>query len=97
MSLSNPSQILLRNSELLIAKTPLLINLPEDGFIDAYLDIHMPNSISCFNTNFIDYQGINKKHGNSSNEKLVQATFASTYQTDICHDLVIIAFPKSKA
>jgi 16S rRNA (guanine1207-N2)-methyltransferase len=97
MSLSNPSQVLLRNRELLIANSPLLINLPEDGFIDAYIDIHKPNSIHCFNTNFIDYLGITKKHSCSSNEKLVQTTFASTYQTDICHDLVIIAFPKSKA
>ncbi len=97
MSLSNPSQVLLRNSELLTAKSPLLINLPEDGFIDAYVEIHKPDNISCFNTNFIDYQAITKKHGNSSNKNNVQTTFASTYQTDNCHDLVIITFPKSKA
>jgi len=97
MSLSNPSQVLLRNSELLIAKSPLLINLPEDGFIDAYLAFHQPESIICFNTNFIDYQAITKKHGSSSTHKNVQTTFASSYQTKTCHDLVIIAFPKSKA
>ncbi|ALO36008.1 16S rRNA methyltransferase [Colwellia sp. MT41] len=95
MSLSNPSQVLLRNSELLLAKAPLLINLPEDGFIDAYIELHQPNSINCFNTNFIDYQAITKKHGHTAKNK-VQATFASTYQTKMCHDLVIIAFPKSK-
>ncbi|PKI13280.1 16S rRNA methyltransferase [Colwellia sp. 12G3] len=97
MSLSNPSQVLLRNSELLNAKSPLLINLPEDGFIDAYLDIHKPDNISCFNTNFIDYQAISKKHVNTSNSKSIQTTFASIYQTKTCHDLVIITFPKSKA
>lgn len=97
MSLSNPSQVLLRNSELLIAKSPLLINLPEDGFIDAYVEIHKPDSINCFNTNFIDYQAITKKHGCSSANKSVQTTFSSSYQTKISHDLVIIAFPKSKA
>jgi 16S rRNA (guanine1207-N2)-methyltransferase len=97
MSLSNPSQVLLRNSELLIAKSPLLINLPEDGFIDAYLEIHKPDSISCFNTNFIDYQAITKKHPSSSNKNNIQTIFASTYQTNTYHDLVIIAFPKSKA
>ncbi|MFQ3265029.1 MAG: 16S rRNA (guanine1207-N2)-methyltransferase [Colwellia sp.] len=97
MSLSNPSQVLLRNSELLIAKSPLLINLPEDGFIDAYLEIHKPDSISCFNTNFIDYQAIAKKHPSSSNKNNIQTIFASTYQTNTYHDLVIIAFPKSKA
>lgn len=96
MSLSNPSQVLLRNSELLIAKTPLLINLPEDGFIDAYVELHKPDSINCFNTNFIDYQAITKKHCHTA-KKEIQATFASTYQTKTCHDLVIIAFPKSKA
>ncbi len=96
MSLSNPSQLLLRNSELLTAKSPLLINLPEDGFIDAYVEIHKPDNIHCFNTNFIDYQAITKKHGLSSQNKSIQTTFASTYQTKTCHDLVIIAFPKSK-
>lgn len=97
MSLSNPSQILLRNSELLIAKNPLMINLPEDGFIDAYLEIHQPDNIHCFNTNFIDYQAIIKKHCGVTSTKNVKATFASTYQTQTCHDVVIIAFPKSKA
>ena len=92
MSLSNPSQVLLRNSELLTAKSPLLINLPEDGFIDAYIQLHSPESISCFNTNFIDYQAITQKHGNK-----VQSSFDCTYQAKEPHDLVIITFPKSKA
>ncbi|WP_026301334.1 methyltransferase [Colwellia piezophila] len=92
MSLSNPSQVLLRNSELLIAKAPLLINLPEDGFIDAYVELHQPTNIHCFNTNFIDYQALLNKHGSK-----VNTTFASFYQSNIHHDLVIIAFPKSKA
>ncbi len=96
MSLSNPSQLLLRNSELLAAKSPLLINLPEDGFIDAYIELYKPNKISCFNTNFIDYQAIFQKHSNIST-KGVQAIFSAEYQSTICHDLVIIAFPKSKA
>jgi 16S rRNA (guanine1207-N2)-methyltransferase len=92
MSLTNPSQILLRNSELLSAKIPLLINLPEDGFIDTYIKLHNPHSISCFNTNFIDYQAITQKHGSK-----VQSLFNSTYQAKEPHDLVIMAFPKSKA
>ncbi|WP_246143487.1 methyltransferase [Colwellia echini] len=92
MSLSNPSQLLLRNSELLSAQTPLLINLPEDGFIDAYIELHAPKSIHCFNTNFIDYQALNLKYGNK-----IKTTFSSHYQVTIYHDLVIIAFPKSKA
>lgn len=92
MSLSNPSQVLLRNGELLIADEPLLINLPEDGFIDAYLAHHTPKRIHCFNNNYIDYQAISDKH-----QGKVTATFASSYQSSIKHDLVIIAFPKSKA
>jgi len=92
MSLSNPSQVLLRNNELLIAEAPLFINLPEDGFIDLYKEHHKPKNIHCFNTNFIDYQALIKKHGNT-----ITTTFASTYQTTICHDLVVITFPKSKA
>jgi len=92
MSLSNPSQVLLRNKELLTAELPLFINLPEDGFIDIYIEDNQPKSIHCFNTNFIDYQAITKKHGNK-----VNTIFASTYKTKICHDLVIISFPKSKA
>jgi 16S rRNA (guanine1207-N2)-methyltransferase len=95
MSLSNPSQLLLRNSELLTAKTPLLINLPEDGFIDAYVELHNPSDISCFNTNFIDYQAISVKHKQASPQR-VQAIFTAEYQSEICHDLVIILFPKSK-
>ncbi|MBU2870241.1 methyltransferase [Colwellia sp. E2M01] len=92
MSLSNPSQLLLRNSELLNSQTPLFINLSEDGFINAYIELHSPQNIHCFNNNFIDYQAIKHKHSDK-----VTTTFASNYQTDICHDLVIIAFPKSKA
>jgi len=96
MSLSNPSQLLLRNSELLIAESPLLINLPEDGFIDAYSKLHSPREISCFNTNYIDYQAVNIKHAGTSTQT-IQPVFSAEYQSETCHDLVIIAFPKSKA
>ena len=92
MSLTNPSQILLRNADILAASKPLFINLTEDGFIDNYRQLHNPESIHCFNTNFIDYQAITKKH-----REKVTCTFSSCYQSEICHDLVIIAFPKSKA
>jgi len=96
MSLTNPSQLLLRNIELLIADRPLFINLPEDGFIDTYLEQYSTSNISCFNTNFIDYQAIEHKHARTP-KKRIQTTFASTYRTEISHDLVVIAFPKSKA
>ncbi len=96
MSLTNPSQALLRNTELLTAQNPLLINLPEDGFIDHYIDACQPGSISCFNTNFIDHQAIKTKH--IENQKIkISSEFSSVYRVNICHDLVIIMFPKSKA
>ena len=96
MSLSNPSQVLLRNTELLTAQQPLFINLPEDGFIDRYLDTCQPQTISCFNTNFIDYQAINNKHQHNARVK-ISNVFSSVYNAEYHHDLVIIKFPKSKA
>jgi len=96
MSLTNPSQVLLRNTELLSARQPLLINLPEDGFLENYIDACQPISISCFNTNFIEYQAIMNKYHNNQRISLSNE-FSSVYNVKICHDLVIIKFPKSKA
>lgn len=92
MSLTNPSQVLLRNPELLVANTPLFINLPEDGFIDAFIELNKETNISCYNTNFIDYQAIKAKH-----DVKVTSLFSSVYQSNLLHDLVILTFPKSKA
>ena len=91
MSMSNISQVLLRNSELLSANTPLFINLMEDGFITNYLDDYPKAKITCFNTNFIDYLAINEKYNNH-----VNTVFSSEYKNEVKHDLVIINFPKSK-
>ncbi len=91
-SLSNTSQVLLRNSQLLAAKSPLFINLPEDGFLDAYLELYPESKQSCHNNNFIDYLAIKNKYSHSIN-----TSFSSVYKTKLTHDLVIIAFPKSKA
>ncbi len=91
MSTSNISQILVRNSELLSAKTPLFINLMADGFIENYL-LDNPNAkISCHNTNFFDYEAIKNKYNSQIN-----TSFNSEYKTALEHDLVIINFPKSK-
>ncbi len=92
MSLTNSSQLLLRNIALLKSKTPLFINLPDDGFIDRFLDGNAINKLSCYNNNFIDYQAIKNKNIDN-----IICTFTSTYESDIQHDLVIITFPKSKA
>jgi len=96
MSFTNPSQVLLRNLELLTAKTPLFINMPEDGFVDAYLALEQnsESQVSCYNNNFIDYQDLQQKH---SNNNAVSCVFSSEYKSQLQHDLVIIAFPKSKA
>ncbi|MBU2894179.1 methyltransferase [Colwellia sp. D2M02] len=92
MSLSNPSQVLLRNSELLTSATPLLINLPEDGFIDELITLNESAKVSCYNTNFIDHQALTHKHGSR-----IHNNFTCVYESELQHDLVIIAFPKSKA
>jgi 16S rRNA (guanine1207-N2)-methyltransferase len=96
MSLTNPSQVLLRNSDLLTASYPLLINMPEDGFVDALLNLNRElnntSLVNCYNTNFVDYQALKNKHNNKIRNK-----FSCVYQTDLKHDLVIITFPKSKA
>jgi 16S rRNA (guanine1207-N2)-methyltransferase len=90
--LTNISQVLLRNDDLLDAKTPLLINLTADGFIGDYLALYPESKISCLNTHFEHFQALKKHHSTH-----VDCHFTSSYQTEIKHDLVIIAFPKSKA
>jgi len=89
--MSNISQVLLRNNELLSAKTPLFINLMEDGFITHYLENYPKAKITCYNTNFIDYLAINEKY-----KDLIKTVFSSEYKNDVKHDLVVINFPKSK-
>ncbi|WP_114326985.1 methyltransferase [Candidatus Colwellia aromaticivorans] len=91
MSISNISQVLLRNIEVLSATTPLFINLMEDGFITRYLHDYPNANITCYNTNFIDYLAINNKYENQ-----IKTLFSSEYKNEIKHDLVVINFPKSK-
>ncbi len=91
MSMSNISQVLLRNSDQLSANTPLFINLMEDGFITHYLNDYPKANITCYNTNFIDYLAINAKYKNH-----IKSVFTSEYKNEFQHDLVIINFPKSK-
>lgn len=91
MSMSNISQVLLRNVELLSANTPLFINLMEDGLITHYLDDYPNANISCYNTNYIDYLALSNKHKSN-----IQTLFSSEYKSEVKHDLVVINFPKSK-
>ncbi len=91
MSMSNISQVLIRNSKLLSANTPLFINLIEDGFITDYQQNYPEANITCYNTNFIDYLAISDKHKNQ-----IHTLFTSEYNNEVKHDLVVINFPKSK-
>ena len=92
MSLTNISQVLIRNLSSLTAKTPLFINLPEDGFINQYTTANPQCTLRCYNTHYIDYLDVNKKHGIE-----ISGNFDALYQTTLTHDMVIISFPKSKA
>lgn len=92
MSLTNISQVLARNLSSMSAKTPLFINLPEDGFIEHYQTENPESTVRCYNTYYIDYIDINRKHGAQ-----VSGEFDALYRSELTHDLVIINFPKSKA
>ncbi|NQY64435.1 MAG: methyltransferase [Alteromonadaceae bacterium] len=98
MSLSNTSQLLLRNIELLNASTPLLINFPADSMINEYLSHYPQTKITCYNTNFEHYEYLQQKlqQLQPDNDK-PNCYFSALYTTKIKHDLVIIHFPKSKA
>ncbi|WP_274052579.1 methyltransferase [Thalassomonas haliotis] len=92
MSLSNPSQLLMRNSDLLEAEWPLLINLPADALLADYLREHPNSKITCFNNNFEHYLALKQSYPGKA-----EFVFDSQYKSGKQHDLVIIAFPKSKA
>ncbi len=92
MSLNNPSQVLLRNSELLEAKQALFINMPSDDLVAEYLALYPAVKLTCLNTNYEQYQYLKQRY-----QQQISCIFTSHYQTQKKHDLVIITFPKSKA
>ncbi|MEW6984086.1 methyltransferase [Colwelliaceae bacterium 6471] len=92
MSLSNISQVLLRNSDLLTAKHPLLVNLSADNFLSEYFSLYPESKITCFNTNFSVHQTLSHNY-----EHQATFNFSAQYSSDLSHDLVIMSFPKSKA
>jgi 16S rRNA (guanine1207-N2)-methyltransferase len=89
MSLTNISQLLLRNLELLNAKEPLFINLLPDDFTKTYLLKNPTAQVTSYNTHFEYYQ----QHKTNNQ---VTCVFSAHYQTNKKHDLVILQFPKSK-
>jgi len=90
--LDNINQLLLRNADLLQAKSPLFINLPVDDFFQEYHAIHPQAVMTCYNTNY-------QFHLQAKQQNISQMTsvFSVQYESDVAHDLVIIQFPKSKA
>jgi len=92
MSLSNTSQLLLRNIDLLDAKQALLINSPADFLTQEYSQHYPSCKIDCFNVNYTEHLVIAKL-----NNPQINCHFSACYQSTIKHDLVILFFPKSKA
>lgn len=90
-ALTNISQVLLRNVELLTSTSPLFINLINDGFIERFIEDNPQANVSCYNTNYIDYCAINNKFSEQ-----ITTSFTSEYTSKTLHDLVIVNFPKSK-
>jgi 16S rRNA (guanine1207-N2)-methyltransferase len=90
--LDNINQLLLRNADLLKAKSPLFINLPVDDFFQEYHSIHPQALMTCFNTNYQFHLQVKKQ-----NLPQMTTVFSAHYESDAAHDLVIIQFPKSKA
>ena len=90
MSEHNISQILNRNLSLLKSNNPLFINLMADSFISEFLLSYPEAKLSCFNSNFQQFEQHNK------NEQY-QSFFGASYQEKKQHDLVIIQYPKAKA
>lgn len=91
MSLSNPSQLLLRNIDLLNAKNPLLINPPADQLTREIKQHYSDTELSCFTFNYADYCYLTSQNN-------AQCYFGADYQPTNAnkHDLAVIFFPKSK-
>lgn len=89
MHLSNLSQVLTRNEPLLLATSPLLINMPDDELSQHLSMLNNHNDITFFDSNYeLHQKHLAKKQG--------QCIFAAYYKSSAKHDLVIIHFPKSK-
>ena len=92
MSLSNPSQLLLRNQQALISSNPLIVGCPDNEFFSS-LETLIPDAvISNFQTHYAHYMAAKQRY-----EK-VHHQFSEQYKnlTSEKHDLVVIYFPKSK-
>jgi len=91
MSLSNTSQLLLRNIDLLEAKQVLLVNPPADFLTQEYSQQYPNCNIDCFNVNYMEHLAIAKLKNPQ-----VNCYFSACYHSTLKHDLAIFFFPKSK-
>lgn len=100
MSAQNFTQLLFRNPHLLASENPLFVNFPDENVIEHYLSL-MPNAKPSFYTsNYALFQQLKSK-----NHAGLHLDFSANYSNETsnetsnenAHDLVIIAFPKSKA
>lgn len=89
MYFSNLSQVLLRNKDLLQAKTPLLVNMPADNLGHELNTLNPTSKIAYFDSNY----ALHLEHQKNAN---VNCVFSAHYEPNKKHDLVIINFPKSK-
>lgn len=91
MSLSNPSQLLFRNEDLLESTNPLVVGCPDNEFFPQLQALIPQATINSYNVNYAEYHSINSKCSTQINSQ-----FSEQYKTEQLHDLVIIYFPKSK-
>ena len=91
MSSNNLTQVLLRNSDYLSANAALLVNLPADSFIDEYQALYPEITLAHFTTNFEQHQAI------AQNNRQIDNQFGITFTSEQKFDLIILAFPKTKA
>ncbi|MFD2165269.1 methyltransferase [Thalassotalea euphylliae] len=92
MSLSNLSQVLLRNSDELACSNALLVNMPVDGLYKEWLEEHPQAALHYFTNNKLAANELAR----ISHPK-VSHSFGAYLQVERSFDLVVIAFPKSKA
>lgn len=92
MPLTNISQVLSRNFDLLSGENPLFVNMPTDEFFDDYFQEYPRAKISCFTSDFESFLFFDKRYQNTVNLR-----FSCEYDSEVKHDLVVISFPKSKA
>lgn len=92
MALTNLSQVLLRNIDLLQCQQALLINYPVDGLYHEWLNEFPTAKLHYFTHNkMLANELANISHAN------ISYSLGSHFQHDSTYDLVVIAFPKSKA